>query len=60
LAAVFVAGMTVGFAQPRPDGARKGGKGGQRQVEAKMPTPLFRTEVPALEDYYAWERGGDT
>jgi predicted phosphodiesterase len=29
------------------EGQRKGGKGGQGQGEIKMPTPAFRTEVPA-------------
>ncbi|MFM7748905.1 MAG: hypothetical protein ACKPB0_00630, partial [Opitutaceae bacterium] len=36
--------------EPRPEGGRKGGGGGgQGRGEAKMPTPAFRTEVPAQE-----------
>ena len=50
LALVLAAAGGLSAAEPRPEGARKGGKGGgggQGRGEAKMPTPVFRTEVPA-------------
>lgn len=53
VALALAAALTVAFAQQRPEGGqRRGGKGGGGQGgggkgEGRMPTPLFRTEVPA-------------
>ena len=51
MVALGLGGAALLFAgEPRPDGGRKGGGGGgggQGRGEAKMPTPAFRTEVPA-------------